>query len=358
MKIGDKVRFLNEVGGGVVSGFQDKQTVLVQDADGFDIPMLITDCVVVETDDYNIAKVHTITPSSPREAEPESDEPAPLERPYTYTTRATERPEGNVLNAYLAFVAAPDGGGDAEPRFETYLINDSNYTLAFTYLSAEGAGWRVRFSGTAEPNTKLMLEVVERSAVQQIERVSVQLLAYKTGRPFALKPALNVELRIDGTRFFKPGAFVATDFFEEQALLVPAVRDDDPVRSMFIHAGQLQQALMEKKAADDRPARPAPKTQLRNDGPIEVDLHASALLDSTDGLEPRDILDCQLRRFDEVMQAHLRHKGTRIVFIHGKGNGVLRQELLKALHQRYKSCTSQDASFREYGFGATMVTIR
>ena len=33
MKIGDKVRFLSEVGGGIVSGFQGKDIVLVQDED-------------------------------------------------------------------------------------------------------------------------------------------------------------------------------------------------------------------------------------------------------------------------------------------------------------------------------------
>ena len=60
MKIGDKVRFLSEVGGGIVSGFQDKDTVLVRDEDGFDIPMPVRECVVVETDDYNIAKVKPV----------------------------------------------------------------------------------------------------------------------------------------------------------------------------------------------------------------------------------------------------------------------------------------------------------
>ena len=33
MKIGDKVRFLSEVGGGIVTGFQGKDFVLVEDAD-------------------------------------------------------------------------------------------------------------------------------------------------------------------------------------------------------------------------------------------------------------------------------------------------------------------------------------
>ncbi|MBQ5720697.1 MAG: DUF2027 domain-containing protein, partial [Bacteroidaceae bacterium] len=50
MKIGDKVRFLSEVGGGIVSGFQGKDVVLVQDEDGFDIPMLKSQVVLIDTD--------------------------------------------------------------------------------------------------------------------------------------------------------------------------------------------------------------------------------------------------------------------------------------------------------------------
>ena len=53
MKIGDKVRFLSEMGGGKVAGFQGKDIVLVEDEDGFEIPMRINDVVVVQSDDYN-----------------------------------------------------------------------------------------------------------------------------------------------------------------------------------------------------------------------------------------------------------------------------------------------------------------
>ena len=45
------------------------------------------------------------------------------------------------------------------------------------------------------------------------------------------------------------------------------------------------------------------------------------------------------------------------MFIHGKGEGVLRQALMKELNHRYKGHQAQDASFREYGYGATQVTI-
>ena len=54
MKIGDKVRFLSEVGGGTVSGFQGKNIVLVEDEDGFEIPMLKQDVVVVGNEEYDI----------------------------------------------------------------------------------------------------------------------------------------------------------------------------------------------------------------------------------------------------------------------------------------------------------------
>ena len=46
MKIGDRVRFLNEVGGGTIAGFPSKKTVLVTDESGFDIPVLVTDVVL------------------------------------------------------------------------------------------------------------------------------------------------------------------------------------------------------------------------------------------------------------------------------------------------------------------------
>ena len=110
MKIGDKVRFLSEVGGGVVTGFQGKDMVLVEDADGFDIPMPIKECVVIDTDDYNM-KRKPVAPAPKQEVagakakgasvkvRPDEEED---ERPVTY--RPAERKGGDILNVMLAFV--------------------------------------------------------------------------------------------------------------------------------------------------------------------------------------------------------------------------------------------------------------
>ena len=47
------MRFLFETGGGIVKGFQGKDIVLVEDENGFSIPMLIRECVVIDTNEYN-----------------------------------------------------------------------------------------------------------------------------------------------------------------------------------------------------------------------------------------------------------------------------------------------------------------
>lgn len=363
MKIGDKVRFLNEVGGGVVAGFQGKDIAIVRDENGFDIPMLARECVVIDTDDYNIARTRP-------EPEPAGAKAAPVpaalqreeweERPVAFKPKPLERRGGEALNVMLGFVPLSPKEM-SETAFEAYLINDSNYYVRFALLAQEGTAYTLRQEGLAEPNTKFFLEEFGRDALPGMERLTVQLLAYKQDKPFLLKPAMSVGLRIDGTRFYKLHTFTGSDFFEEPAFIVDVVRDDRPARTVMADAALLQEAMAggrRPSAAQPNPARGEKRGKGGRDALVEVDLHASELLETTAGMQPKDILDYQLQVFRDTMEAHLKEKGRKIVFIHGKGDGVLRAALLKELHARYKQCSSQDASFREYGFGATLVTVR
>lgn len=49
MNIGDQVRFLNDVGGGKITGFRPGGIVLVEDEDGFDVPVSQNEVVVIES---------------------------------------------------------------------------------------------------------------------------------------------------------------------------------------------------------------------------------------------------------------------------------------------------------------------
>ena len=48
VKVGDKVRFLNSVGGGTVVKI-NKDIAYVEEEDGFETPILIHECVVIES---------------------------------------------------------------------------------------------------------------------------------------------------------------------------------------------------------------------------------------------------------------------------------------------------------------------
>lgn len=366
MKIGDKVRFLSEVGGGKVVGFRGKDIALVEDADGFEIPMQIKELVVVETDDYNIPTPQQKQKKAEENSRAKMDVAAPYRgksQPFSSTgnnsqssiVNSQSEVKGNdILNVYLAYVPVDLKQVSTTP-FETYLINDSNYYLYYTYSNIENSSCQVRSQGMIEPNTKLFLEEFEKSQLNDLERVAVQLIAFKDGKAFALKPAVSVELRIDVVKFYKLHTFQENDFFEDPALIYDIVRNDQPAKQLYVSAEDVKNALIQKK--DREPVRkPMPQKEQRN-AILEVDLHINELLDNTHGLSNADMLQYQLKKFIEVMEQYKNQQGKRIVFIHGKGEGVLRKAILDELKRKYPRCKWQDASFQEYGFGATQVTI-
>lgn len=390
MKIGDKVRFLSESGGGVIAGFQGKNIVLVEDEDGFQIPTPINDVIQVIDDDYSTGKVvgstlpkptsvkNALTSSaSDNEEEPIDYDPSTKE--ISFRAPAEERKGGNLLSCYLAFVPM-DMKDMTHTRFESYFVNDSNYYVRFTYLSAEGNSWKLKSSMEVEPNTKEFIEEFGKEDLNDLGHVAIQLLSYKRDKSFMLKPTIDVQFRIDTVKFYKLHTFQENDFFELPALLYTIVENDKVTRPLVVDSKQLKEEMYQKEPKDHIEVTKADEKgndtyvrryndrkqtgnpfQLKHRGDediVVVDLHAHELLDTTTGMSAIDILNFQLQKFRDTLQQYKDKKGQRIVFIHGKGEGVLRRALINDLNYRYKKYQYQDASFQEYGYGATQVTIR
>lgn len=383
MKIGDKVRFLNDVGGGIIAGFPDKDTVLVRDDNDFEIPTLRREVVVIETNNYNFAVKETAQKSQTQAAakehsattttslhqalqadlEEESAEADLADAETTYQPLAQERRGADELNLFLAFVPL-NAQQIASTRFEAYLINDCNYNVRYALYGAEGKACYLRFEGEIAPNTKIFLAELSHADLQEWEHTYVQCFSYKRTKSFLLKPTMTINAAINCTKFYKYHTFQPSEFFNEPTLVFDIVRDGKPAHTLSLDADDLAEAMQtgsntssaSKQPAASNAERRAAKKSDRN-ALIEVDLHATELLDTLAGLSAKDILDYQLKVFRDTMNEHLRERGRRIVFIHGKGDGVLRNALLRELRKAYKQCRYQDASFREYGFGATMVTL-
>ena len=386
IKIGDKVRFLNAVGGGKVVGFQDKNIVLVEEEDGFETPVLANEIVVVEAgddmakamskeekkksagtttqslhaamnqglDDEDEAEIKTSASARPSAS---SEDEAP------YFTDDLDSADGEKINISLAFMPVTEDKLQ-NTDFDLYLINDDNYFVSFFISTKDDSSfeneeerWVLREQGTIEPHTRLLLNRITNGHAGDWERINVQAIAFKDKRSFVQKPAFNASLHLSPTRLYKQNAFTANDYFDRNALVLAVVKDDRQAAPTAISAESIEEAIMTKPAEKT----PALKTRIekkeKKDDILEIDLHIDKLLDDTTGMQPKDILDYQVSKFRQTMEAHKKEKGKRIVFIHGKGEGVLRKELWKRLTLEYPSCDKQDASFLRYGFGATMVTI-
>jgi len=359
IRVGDRVRFLNTTGGGVVRGLKGKDQVIVEDEDGFEVPALMRECVVVGEREAQIRSSNSSPLVSKPAVSPESAEKVIITKTVEPEAKIVETSEGERLNIYLAFLPVEPEKLLQGSNYEAYFVNDSNYFLYINYMNCENSSWTSRYNGLIEPNTKIFMEEFGKDELNSLERVCVQMIAFKKKKAYSLKNAISVELRIDTVKFYKLHCFMENDYFDENALLYPVVRQDVPEREMLVSVIELQDAMLQKKK-EDRRSKPQPIVHKKSNdsATVEVDLHIDKLLDNTHGLSSGDMLNYQLDKVREVLAKYADHKGQKIVFIHGKGEGVLRKAIESELKTKYKTYYFQDASFREYGFGATMVIIK
>ncbi len=354
-KIGDRVRFLNSVGGGIIKKIEGN--IAYVDDDGFETPTLLRECVVVASPEVTEKKM-ALTQDAVMPKTAKTQTSATISKEKDNITETEETSEGEILNVVLAY-EPKDIKHLNTTTFDTYLVNDSNYYLYFTYMSRadESIGWTTRYAGIVEPNIQVFLEEISGENLPAMDRIAIQFIAFKSGKEFKIKSPVAVETALDTTKFFKLHCFHDNPYFDKEVIAIDIVTNDIPRKRMVIDSSRIEASLKAKKAVDRPTRQPVHKKNDKKPGIIEVDLHIDELIDSTAGLSPSEILNLQVDEFRKIMDANLKNKGQKIIFIHGKGEGVLRSALMKELNHRYKNCMVQDASFREYGFGATQVTI-
>lgn len=371
-KVGDKVRYLNDIGGGIIKRIEGK--VAYVDDGGFETPALLKDLVVVlpagheamsganlmfDQKAFDEGRMPVEAPAKP-ENKPAPEENLPVE----------ETEYGDKINVALAFEPV-DVKQLSKTSFNAVLVNDSNYFLSFSFLArqSEVRNWELVFSGEVAPNELIDLNQYTHQTITELEQISLQGIFFKKDKPFELKSPLNISRRLDLTKFYKLHSFGKSIYFDTPVLEISLIKDDIAVgkldlsglKRMEVKEKEIANQLSEKFRVDsgkhknkNREEKVSPTKLLPL---IEVDLHINELLDSTAGMDNTAMLQHQLEVVRKVMNDNHRRIGQKIVFIHGKGEGVLRKAVLALLKKEFPKSETQDASFREYGFGATLVTI-
>lgn len=400
-KPGDTVRYLNSTGGGVITKIEGKMAYV--DDNGFETPVLLKELVVVLPaghepptkgarlmfDQKAFDTGREDVKEDPKEERKRKEAShlsvrdalaAAGEKVVEQELPEEETDHGEKLNIVLAFEPT-DLKNLGQSRFNAVLVNDSNYRLSFVFLGRGGDshGWETIYASELPANESMDVAVFTHETLGRIERVAVQFVAWKKDKTFSMKAPVSVSRRLDLTKFHKLHCFRPGVYFDDPVIEIPIVSDDVAVRPLEVDAGEVEASMggapvkpgrkdarrdaerLAEKYRVDAPRKPKPHDDASNPHKllplVEVDLHIGELTDTTSGMQPADMLGMQLDEVRKVMKAHCRRKGQKIVFIHGKGEGVLRKSVLALLKKEYPACELQDASFREYGFGATLVTV-
>ncbi|MDE6036655.1 MAG: DUF2027 domain-containing protein, partial [Duncaniella sp.] len=198
-QIGDTVRFLNSTGGGVIRRIEGN--IAYVDEDGFETPTLLRECVVVAT----AASAPRTAPGQPTANAPKNaSNTASVPEVKTAVAEDTlpieETPGGDKLNVVLAYEPANIKRLN-DTTFDTYIVNDSNYYLNFTYMTRadEEDKWTLRYAGVVEPNIQLFIGEITGADLPAMDRVAMQFIAYKDGKEFKLKSPVAIETALDTT---------------------------------------------------------------------------------------------------------------------------------------------------------------
>lgn len=331
---GDKVRFLDDVGGGIVRYFLGKDTVMVETDEGFEIPVNIKKLVKIE----NTAKRdpdHTVVPGTiPRKTSGE---------------KALQKPEEESSKTVYFGVIPDQPFSVSLSDFHVYLINDTQWHFLFVLSEEKDGLLHSVVSKSIPPDTKIRLVKLSQSLItRMIYRIS--LLPFKK-EPFHYHPPVDAIIDLRKYPFYKQKIYETNVFFDIPAVLIPIYAEKEQNSKETDPADQ--KALKE----DVPPVRKESKVS-RFPDIEEIDLHIEELVENPGSLTPSEILDIQLSRFTVALEGAIRAKQKRIVFIHGVGNGMLKYRIRKILDEKYSHLRYQDASYQEYGFGATMVLLR
>ena len=158
-------------------------------------------------------------------------------------------------------------------------------------------------------------------------------------------------INIDNTQI----TMLSTDGFEivytASELVVDKTRQENLDFSANFNSFANENTSFKKK-----PKSIQPKKKEKQQPPMEVDLHIDKIVKNAKGLSNFDMLNIQVDTAKRQLDFAISKRISRIVFIHGVGQGVLKEEL-KYMFRLYDNIQVSEGDYRKYGVGAMEIYI-
>ncbi|MDP1728045.1 MAG: Smr/MutS family protein [Bacteroidota bacterium] len=313
LKLGDKVRFVNEKMEGIITSLKGKNLVGVTVDSDFEIPVLISELLKIDFDNNSENSEQEITKKPERVS------------------------NNNPLGIFMAFERF------AESKLQLHFHNNfTDEVVMVIYQKEAGVFKRVQKIVLERDETKSMNEY-DLNHFEQWNPMHIHILCIENTCTRLIEP-------ISFSITFQPKAFHQTwrhcFFLNKQAYVI---RIDEKLEPLNLNKLK-EKDFSEKQSVQpiDLKARPA----------NIIDLHYEALVAAGYG-SGVDITGLQMEVFTQTLESAFVHKMNEIVYIHGVGNMYLKNKIRTFLSKQTDIVKGfEDADIIKYGGGATMVFLK
>lgn len=349
LKPGDKVKFLNEEGGGIVSKVLENNMVAVTIEDGFDIPTLRSNLIKIESqgvagdmfsEDYKV---------------PEQDEQL-RRRTEQQAETMQSTPQRDMEQAvHLVFQTESEKSvitGD----LDVFLLNNTQHIVFYAIYLEQDEPMKLQFYGQISGLQRKYLETISRDQLEKWSSGLYQLMLLdEKHEPVA--PAVDI-FKIKAKRFYKEDNYRHYSGWHDNVFAVKLLNPQWlPKAKDIVGAVSTDQRLKTDDISSDIVSRTALiDKHMAGEGEAKVDLHIEALVDDYKRMNSMEILNVQLSYFRRILESALQNNIRRLIVIHGVGAGILKAEIRREL-QEYDYIEVHDAPIAEYGVGATVARI-
>ena len=326
-----------------------KGQIYVLTSDGFEIPVQEKELVFAGNFTEDITTKETTSEKVYASHEKQENK---LKKQVSVTPVIRQVPFDAPVNLVLGFIAENEGPVFTS-RLLCYLINDSACFCYYSIGTREKGIFGTISSGILEPETKFMVKIFEQTEISRISDFHLQAI-WVSGGKYSPRRPVDELISIHSINFTKDSYFHENEYFDEDALIINIT---GRVFASMENAVTVPEDVLNLKKKADQPAIIKKTKKSIETDILEVDLHAGALDINDNEYDAGKILDLQMKKFHEAIVEALNLKMKKLVIIHGMGQGKLKTQIRKELQDKYPKYMFQDASFKEYGFGATMIYL-
>ncbi len=309
-QIGDFVRFVDEKIEGYITRLIDAHTVGVTDQEGFEIPVSTA----------NITHVHG--------------------HQQLNASASVSFVEEDQKFAHEGLILAMIPAEKMSSVLHFHLINSTSYQLLVTLIGDRKGVFSGLYSGLIPAGGKVQIFTANLTELANWPLMLLSAL-YFTSQNIKPKPPLQYTRRFRAKDFSGSQQLIAALHQQGWQLLL----DQEPLQ---IDPQKLKEELYTASAEKQEVIKPAE----------EVDLHIEKWRDDYHFLSPHEILEAQKNYFEQQLDAAVVHAFSSIIFIHGVGNGTLRQYIHQKISKHPQVQTFMDARKEKFGYGATQVFFK